>query len=111
MALASLEKLEAQSLQVTEVQKANLKELADVHKQQIGILNNLDQIESQLDRYYQGTPNQHLTQQKIFGELEHQQPKQEKVFEQALQIEQNLSKLDNDVNRCLSMLETTDRCG
>ena len=39
------------------------------------------------------------------------QPKQEKVFEQALQIEQNLSKLDNDVQRCFSMLENTDRSG
>lgn len=31
-ALASLEKLEAQSLQVAEAQKANLRELVDVHK-------------------------------------------------------------------------------
>jgi hypothetical protein len=51
MALGDIEKLEKEGLQVNEVQMLNLNELKDINLNQSAMLDDLNLIESELDRF------------------------------------------------------------
>ena len=116
-ALAEIENIEKNQLQITNSYKENLGELGDVSKQQNVLLDELKSIEGELDKMlpeYTSNSNgnadgdnskgSRLAHMVIKNPATAQVPSRERVFEQALALEESIDVVKRDLNEVGSQL-------